>query len=327
MKKDFLLKITVVLSQFVLAGLLMLLIVFITIALLNKYTNHGKEFAAPYLINSTLDEIKSNDKYSNIDIVIVDSIYNKNYGPGVVLQQMPKAGSAIKPGRKVYLVVSSVSPGETPMPNLIDVTIRQAISTLQSSGLILGEITYKSSFDKDAVQAQTYRGENIEPGTMIHKGSVIDLVVSAGLESMATTIPFLYGENVVKCRQMLRDAYLNIGSEFYYDTDDVNDAVAYKYFPEWDGETIVPMGTKVDVYYGSKDRFSPDSLKFVMNFPLVHRDSAAVLYADTFCNVKLNNVNFDSIVKVLDSILFASDTLLLNDIYNDTLDIYNFDEQ
>lgn len=325
MRKDFLRKTIIVLSQFVLAGLLVLFIVLLTMALLNKYTNHGKEFAAPYLINSTLNEITSNSNYSNIEIVVVDSVYNKNYEPGIVLQQMPKSGSAIKPGRKIYVVVSSVSPGMTSMPNLIDVTVRQAISTLETSGLILGEITYQASFDKDAVQAQTYKGENIEPGVMLHKGSVIDLTVSAGLESMATTIPFFYGENVVKSRQMLRGSYLNIGNEYYYDTDDVHDAVAYKYFPEWDNELIVPMGTKVDVYYGSKERFSPDSLKFVMNFPLVYRDSAAVLFADTFYSVKLENVNFDSIVRAIDSVMFTYDTLMLNETYNDTL--YNFDEE
>ncbi len=305
---------------------MVIVIVLVVNVLLNKYTNHGKEFAAPYLVNSSLEGLATRSDIGDINIVIIDSIYNKNYEPGIVLQQMPKAGSAIKPGRKVYVVVSSVSPGQTKMPNILDVTVRQAVNALEAAGLFLGEIQYKPAFDKDAVQSQLFNGVDIAPGTAIQKGSVIDLVVGAGFESMVSHMPFLYGENVLSAREMIRSSYLNVGNEYFLDTDELEDAIVYKCIPEWSPDSLVAMGTKVDVYYRSQKRASIDSIKFVMRFPSIHRETSSILYADSFNRVPYESIQFDTLLYVMDSVMFMmNDSLIYCDSTNFDDFEYNFD--
>ena len=69
------------------------------------------------------------------------------------------------------------------MPDLRDLTLRQAQSMLESAGLRLGKLRYIRSFDEDAVQNQLFEGRSIKTGTLIDKGSVIDLTVGMGAKA------------------------------------------------------------------------------------------------------------------------------------------------
>lgn len=282
--------------QILLAIVLVILMLFGISLYLNKYTRHDKEFATPYLINSEYDDLVGSATVKDIHIVIEDSVYMRNTKPGVVLQQDPEAGTLIKPGRKVYVVLSSDHPGMTKMPDLRDVTLRQAMNTLDVVGLTLGAVKYVPSFDKDAVQSQYYKGREIAPGTELKKGSSIDLDVGAGDDVMTTTLPFLYGENILSCRKAIRRAQLNIGNEYFLDSDDVNNSVAYKMTPAWYRSSSVDKGTKVDVYYRLKDNINVDSLKFVMSFPVYLHDSASAMYMKYYRNIPFSKIDLDTIM-------------------------------
>ena len=43
---------------------------------------------------------------------IRDSVYNESIAPGFVVEQFPKAGSKVKPGRKIFLYINAVHPRE-----------------------------------------------------------------------------------------------------------------------------------------------------------------------------------------------------------------------
>ena len=54
----------------------------------------------------------------------------------------------------VYLTIVSIIPEKTPMPDLRDLSLRQAQSMLESAGLKPGKLIFIKSFDEDAVQNQ-----------------------------------------------------------------------------------------------------------------------------------------------------------------------------
>ncbi len=83
----------------------------------------------------------------------------------------------------VYLTVTSMVPEKTTMPELRDLTLRQAQSMLESAGLKLGRLSYIKTFDEDAVQNQVYKGRTIKAGTELDKGSVINLTVGMGAKA------------------------------------------------------------------------------------------------------------------------------------------------
>ena len=103
----------------------------------------------------------------------------------MILRQDPYPNSKVKTNRKIYLTIVSTNPEKTIMPDLKYLTLRQAVSILESTGLKTGRISYIPTFDQDAVQQQSFEGRVIDPGTKLDKGSVIDLTVGMGSQGQA----------------------------------------------------------------------------------------------------------------------------------------------
>ena len=56
------------------------------------------------------------------------------------MSQDPNPGQLVKKGRKIYLSVSTVNPPQVEMPNLIDLSLRQAENMLKTNNLRLGQV-------------------------------------------------------------------------------------------------------------------------------------------------------------------------------------------
>jgi beta-lactam-binding protein with PASTA domain len=154
---------------------------------LRIYTQHGKYIDVPDLTGKNIDQIKTGDEYSDFEFVVIDSVFDLNQPKGAILHQDPFPGSRVKENRKIYLTIVSFFPEKTSMPDLKFLTLRQAISTLESLGLKVGRISYIPTFDADAVQQQRLNGQVILPGTKLDKGTLIDLTVGMGSQGRAET--------------------------------------------------------------------------------------------------------------------------------------------
>ena len=148
---------------------------------LDKYTKHGETISVPDLRGLSPEKVKDFLKDKHLRYEIVDSIYELKKRKGTVIEQDPLTDSKVKENRTIYLTVNAKMPPQVKMPNLMDVSYRQAEAILQTYGLKVGEVIYKPDLAKNAVLAQQYRGKEIKPETMIPKGAVIDLVLGDGL--------------------------------------------------------------------------------------------------------------------------------------------------
>jgi eukaryotic-like serine/threonine-protein kinase len=162
------------------AVLITLLMLWGVMLLLRVYTRHGDWLTVPQLKGQHLDQINSNPAYTDFVFVVIDSVFSPDEPRGTVLHQDPFPDSKVKLGRKIYLTIVSSIPEKTNMPDLKFLTLRQALSVLESCGLKLGRLQYIQTFDEDAVQQQFYQNKIIDPGTKIDKGSVINLTVGMG---------------------------------------------------------------------------------------------------------------------------------------------------
>jgi eukaryotic-like serine/threonine-protein kinase len=156
--------------------------------LLNAYTKHGQYIDVPQFTGHNIEQVINDPAYTDFEFVVIDSVFDLKSQKGMILRQDPYPNSKVKTNRKIYLTIVCTNPEKTSMPDLKFLTLRQAVSILESTGLKTGRISYIPTFDQDAVQQQSYDGKVIEPGTKLDKGSVIDLTVGMGSQGQAEPV-------------------------------------------------------------------------------------------------------------------------------------------
>ncbi len=167
-----------VLRIFVFVALVLLL----TSVYLKLYTRHGKEYLAPEIRGYTLPQAAKLLKEKGFRIKVIDSIDNSvdnPLPPGTIVDQSPPANFHIKKGRTIFVTIIAYRVKMVPLPELPGyVSITQAENELRPLGLRVGKISYLySPKDDGLVYAMIYKGDTVQPGYEVPKGSKIDLVV------------------------------------------------------------------------------------------------------------------------------------------------------
>ena len=224
-------------------------IFFIVTAILNSYTHHGENISVPELRGLKISKLDSILKTHSFHYKIVDSLYDGEKESGIILDQDPPPKSKVKENRTIYLTINATQPPDVKMPDLVDVSFRQAEAMLQSFGLITGDIIYRSDLAKNAVLGQLYKNKNIKPGTMIPKGAVIDLILGDGLENVEVNVPDLIGLTLDDASGLLRKASLTI-SNIHFDTDVSDSLVARIYMtkPSANNGITLKHGEGIEVF-------------------------------------------------------------------------------
>ena len=100
--------------------------------------------------------------------------------PLSVISHLPSPGSEVKENRKIYFTINPSGFKKTTVPNLIQITKRNAESIIKSSGFEIGDYTYRDNIGKDMVLEIRFKGNKIEPGILLPRTSKIDLVLGNG---------------------------------------------------------------------------------------------------------------------------------------------------
>jgi beta-lactam-binding protein with PASTA domain len=158
-------------------------LIWITLQSLSWYTKHDNYIIVPDFRSLYVQDVLGNPDNRDYQFSVVDSIFDADKPRGSILSQDPFPGSKVKTNRMIYFTVTSMIPEKTTMPDLRDLTLRQAQAMLESAGLKPGRLLYIRSFDEDAVQNQLFERKPIAPGTIIDKGSVIDMTVGMGAKA------------------------------------------------------------------------------------------------------------------------------------------------
>jgi beta-lactam-binding protein with PASTA domain len=101
------------------------------------------------------------------------------------------------------------------MPQLTDISYRQATNLIESAGLIAGKVEYKPSEFPDLVLEQKVNGRIVREGEIVPKGSVVDLILGAEGARANNKVPTLFGNNLAEARLKIQEAYLNLGTVTY----------------------------------------------------------------------------------------------------------------
>lgn len=90
-------------------AILGLCIVFLS---LNIFTRHGEWQTVPEVENTSFTNAINILHDNGFRTDIRDSVYKDEIAPGYVVEQFPKAGAKVKPGRKIFLYINAVHPRE-----------------------------------------------------------------------------------------------------------------------------------------------------------------------------------------------------------------------
>lgn len=97
------------LAIIVIVAALGIVIIFLS---LNIFTRHGEWETVPEVENMSFTNAINTLHSHGFRTDIRDSVYNEDYNPGFVVEQFPKAGKKVKPGRKIFLYINAVHPRE-----------------------------------------------------------------------------------------------------------------------------------------------------------------------------------------------------------------------
>ncbi|MDT8401364.1 MAG: PASTA domain-containing protein [Bacteroidales bacterium] len=236
-----------------------IIILFTTLLWLSIFTRHGQSRPVPDLYGLTIEEAEQAVKENKMRFEIIDSVYTNIVPRGCVFEQNPAAGFNVKKNRRIIVTINAFQPEMVEMPDLLELSKRQAIALIESSGLELGKLNYKPDLAIDYVLEQLYHGRPMEPGDSIQKGSVIDLVLGKGLSNRRTPMPELIGLGIEEARDRILASSLNIGTFTFDNTinnaEDSAKAFVYKQNPIYSEEVTLQLGSSVYVW------FTTDSMK------------------------------------------------------------------
>lgn len=212
---------------------------FVVIFSLGFITDHGNEKVVPKLVGLNKEQAIDLLNQEGYDIV-VDSTYDPSKAPFEVIDQQPIVGRHVKPGRSIFITINKGSAPESPMPNLINLSLRSATLVLKSSKLLLGDTIIRPDFSKGAVLEQLINGEKIQIGALIPQGTKIDLVIGGGMSVGFVNVPNVKSINFDMAKSVLTSA--GVYFDIVYDgvISDTVSAVVVDQYPEAYNEEGAP---------------------------------------------------------------------------------------
>ena len=218
---------------------------------LRFYTRHGESISVPQLKGLSVENAVASLESLGLRYQ-VDSVYQMDKKPGLVIEQDPDPNTSVKSNRTIYLTIITQNAPDVDFPDIIDLTFLEAKAIISNYGLKLGDTTYKSDIARDRVLEAQFGGQPIKKGQPLPKGSRIDLVLGDGQGASEVDLPNLVGLTLQEAIFSLKGSSLQLGTVSY--TGPVSDSTKVKVVKQYpalsDTLTKVNIGTPVDVVLG-----------------------------------------------------------------------------
>ncbi len=235
-----------------------LVLLFIVFKSLDLYTDQGEFVIVPELHNLNSDSLVMASDEDYLQFIIIDSVFDANAKPGQIIRQHPLSGAKEKKGRKVYFTIVSKGSEYVQMPNLVDLSIRQAIDILKHSRLNVNQLIFVDNFARNAVLAQLIRHDTISPKTQILVGTAINLIIGDGHNPSGVDAPFLIGKTADEALDLILKSSLNFaGADTIFGSTKDNLRV-FKQYPTYRSKLL--LGDAVGFSLRSAKDFDMDSL-------------------------------------------------------------------
>lgn len=202
----------------ILYHLVVVLLVFLGVAVVSFVamslgTRHRARRTVPDFVGLRLNDAEYFASRRDLQIVINDSLHVSAYPGGVVLDQLPKGGVVVKPGRKIYVTINSVRQPMVAVPYVAGRSLRQAKNMLETAGLTIDFLEYTEDLATNYVLAEYVGGVEVleESDMRVEKGSGVVLRVGVTESDTYTSVPQILGRTLFEAKSRLWESGLNIG--------------------------------------------------------------------------------------------------------------------
>ena len=200
----------------VLAVIVGVAILVLLIAYLRRYTEHGIEVEVADVRGMVQAEADPILQGQGLTLVVIDSTYSDRVPFGTIVDQDPKPNSHAKHGREVYVTINATTRRQITMPNLQDISYRQAETTLRGMGLEVDTVyDYEPSAYRDLVLDVKADNMSVPPGTKVPVGTKVRLVVGFGRGTESVEVPTVVGMSLQEARRTLLSRRLTVGAVTY----------------------------------------------------------------------------------------------------------------
>lgn len=254
------------LVNLIVAAFIVALLLFITMKGLEMYTRHGQSNPVPDFTGMMPDEAQQTAQQQNLKVNVVDSLFLEDAAPGVVVDQIPRPGHGVKQNRTIFLTINSTQPEMVTLPQLTDISFRQAQVLIENSGLQIGNISYRPSEYDNLVLNVQIDSVNIKTGKQLAKGTRVDLIVGRQHGNQTTPLPDLIGLTVDEAQETLTAAMLNTGvvifDESVLSSEDSISARIWRQRPNPRVTGNILLGSSVDLWVTVDQLKIDDAMQF-----------------------------------------------------------------
>lgn len=160
-------------------------LIFGALTWLDSYTRHNEAVVVPDVKGLGVEEAAEFFKNNNLRYNVIDSVYSKDVKPGAIVELLPKAGSKVKEDRIVFLTVNAMTSQMAVIPEVEDLSFRQAYAILRARGFENVEIKYVPGDYKDLALGVELRGRALHKGDHAPLTAPLVLLVSSGEAEIA----------------------------------------------------------------------------------------------------------------------------------------------
>jgi eukaryotic-like serine/threonine-protein kinase len=185
--------------QVLLIVLVFFALVMVSAVITMKAFTSGHTITVPDVRGKELTAAINQIRNSGLDIKVEREEHHPTVPQNYIIGQNPAPGERVKTGRNVMVVVSLGSE-EVAAPSVTDKVFRLAQVTLKEAGLELGEVAHVNSQSP----AEMVILQSPAQGTVLQKGSDVDMLVSEGGKGTRYVTPDLTGMTLPQAGDLVR---------------------------------------------------------------------------------------------------------------------------